>query len=316
LDALWRLHLHCLRLDLYPRHRMEKLGNHGIHSHGWWASHVREHTIYDIPIAYLNCRLYVVRYILTSWYNYRISNASDSLESLHKERDSTIEKLKLATKYNSTQQLLEKYGGAKPASKPKQADSKPQSPKNQSRRTSDRTSIAPPPTANIPRRQSAMNPENHLEASHPPQNHDVNDFSLAPPKNRTTPTVVDSAEFAPNAFDSPTQFAPAPISTEPKWYDRLVNALLGEDETRPDRRLALICTQCRLVNGLAPPGALTLEEVGKWKCSGCGSWNGVEALVSKPSSPAHSRQISAVENPKEVLEKIQSASPESPDSSS
>lgn len=175
--------------------------------------------------------------------------------------------------------------------------------------------MAPPATANIPRRQTTMNPEN--QSGPPPispQNHDIDLLSVAPP-TKSVPTVIETAEFAPNAFDSPTQFAPAPISTEPKWYDRLVNALLGEDETRPDRRLALICTQCRLVNGLAPPGALTLEEVGKWKCSGCGTWNGIEAPVSKPTSPVHSRQISAAENP-EVLEKLRSQSPESSTSSS
>jgi hypothetical protein len=251
---------------------------------------------------------------LTSWYNYRISNASDNLEALHKERDSTIEKLKMATKYNSTQQLLEKYGGAKPPSKPKETDPKAQSPQDQNRRQSDRTSIAPPATANIPRRQSTMNPENQSGPPISPQIPIINPQSLTA-SNQRIPTVVESAEFAPNAFDSPAQFAAAPISTEPKWYDRLVNALLGEDDTRPDRRLALICTQCRLVNGLAPPGSLTLEEVGKWKCSGCGNWNGIEAPVSKPTSPAHSRGTSTAENP-EVVEKKRSQSPESSASSS
>jgi endoplasmic reticulum junction formation protein lunapark len=53
--------------------------------------------------------------------------------------------------------------------------------------------------------------------------------------------------------------------------------MLGEDETAAKNRLALICDNCRLVNGQAPPGVRTLEELGRWRCSACNSWNGVDA---------------------------------------
>ena len=38
----------------------------------------------------------------------------------------------------------------------------------------------------------------------------------------------------------------------------------------------MICSECRLVNGQAPPGARTLEDVGRWRCGGCSAWNGKE----------------------------------------
>lgn len=60
-----------------------------------------------------------------------------------------------------------------------------------------------------------------------------------------------------------------------------MDVLLGEDETLPKNRLALICKHCRLVNGQAPPGIKDLEEVGKWKCGGCGGWNGEENEARK-----------------------------------
>jgi len=60
-----------------------------------------------------------------------------------------------------------------------------------------------------------------------------------------------------------------------------MDALLGEDETQAKNRIALICQQCRLVNGQAPPGTRSLEEVGKWRCSACGAWNGVESETSR-----------------------------------
>ena len=30
------------------------------------------------------------------------------------------------------------------------------------------------------------------------------------------------------------------------------------------------------MNGQAPPGARTLEDVGRWRCGGCSAWNGKE----------------------------------------
>ena len=30
------------------------------------------------------------------------------------------------------------------------------------------------------------------------------------------------------------------------------------------------------MNGQAPPGTRSLEDVGRWRCGGCGAWNGKE----------------------------------------
>ena len=60
-----------------------------------------------------------------------------------------------------------------------------------------------------------------------------------------------------------------------------MDVLLGEDETSPRARLALICRNCRLVNGQAPPGVKRLEDVGKWRCGGCGTMNGEESEAKK-----------------------------------
>ena len=60
-----------------------------------------------------------------------------------------------------------------------------------------------------------------------------------------------------------------------------MDVLLGEDETSPRARLALICRNCRLVNGQAPPGVKRLEDVGKWRCGGCGTMNGEETEAKK-----------------------------------
>ena len=108
-------------------------------------------------------------------------------------------------------------------------------------------------------------------------------------------------EFAPNAFDAPLR--PVPAASQyaldgPRWYDRILDAVLGEDETQARNRMTLICQNCKLVNGQAPPGVRTLEELGRWRCSSCQAWNGVESEEKKILS-----QISgAGSRPKPVYE--------------
>ena len=77
---------------------------------------------------------------------------------------------------------------------------------------------------------------------------------------------------------------------ESHWYDRILDVLLGEDETQAKNRLALICSNCRLVNGQAPPGVKTPEEIGKWRCASCGSWNGTENEAVKLAKQIAERQ--------------------------
>ena len=63
-------------------------------------------------------------------------------------------------------------------------------------------------------------------------------------------------------------------ASTPQWYDRLLDVVLGEDETSAKNRFALICKNCRMVNGLAPPGARSLDEMDEWGCARCGAMNG------------------------------------------
>lgn len=248
--------------------------------------------------------IYGVRTALDAYYNYRLSSSQNHLNELYKQREATIEKLKAATKYNSTQQLLDKYGGTP---KPKQRQPSPGPKKrkseggqsNQTTPQGGRTGFIPPPTANIPGRLPPPPAPIPLETgpdSRPPS------AGMFPPRPPTMQGGEPGEEFAPNAFSAPTrppmlrqpsaqsQYA----ADSPKWYDRILDVVLGEDETQSKNRIALICQNCRLVNGQAPPGVRTLEEVGKWRCSACHTMNGVESEEKKmlqqisggPVSPA------------------------------
>ncbi|EDN11046.1 DUF2296 and TFIIa superfamily domain-containing protein [Histoplasma capsulatum] len=246
--------------------------------------------------------IYVVRLGLDKYYQYRISGTHSHLDELHKQRDATIEKLKEATRYNSTQQLLEKYGGDSPKRPETQQGtasgvegpvaSKKRDPRMRASlplpAAGGRTGIPPPPTANIPRMQPGSVPTTPIRS---PPMHDqrriLRPSNLNPNTNQpgqlaqgNSPSV-DEPGFAPNAFppSQPQQLHASQL--QPHWYDRILDVLLGEDETLAKNRLALICTQCRLVNGQAAPGVRSLEEIGRWRCGSCGALNGEESETTK-----------------------------------
>ncbi|GBF65351.1 endoplasmic reticulum junction formation protein [Trichophyton mentagrophytes] len=237
--------------------------------------------------------IYTVRRIGAAFFQYRITKTQKYLGELQKQRDVTIEKLKEATKYNSTLQLLEKYGAEPPRSPSPQEGADDREGMNQhggSRESprsrpslpfqGPRTRMTPPPTANIRRPQTAGS----LPSSPMGQGHDRKQVAI--PSNPPSPSSLQLAQmqqqapshppdepgFHPSAFPPTQNIEPR----QPQWYDRILDVLLGEDETLPKNRLALICVHCRLVNGQAAPGIRTLEEVGRWRCVGCGGWNGEE----------------------------------------
>ncbi|KAJ9618821.1 hypothetical protein H2204_012897 [Knufia peltigerae] len=227
--------------------------------------------------------IYAVRKLLTAFFDWRVNRQQSYLDHLQKQRESKIADLKKATKYDSTQELLQKYGGAPPAKTPSKQPQ--QGPKRKVNRRPEqaqqRTGIAPPPTANIPGRN--VQPPSEI----PPQSgpHFASPaHGEMPPAAQTLSSPVDMSPdvpgFAPNAFANPPPPTSAYENTH-HWYDRILDVMLGEDETAAKNRLVLLCSNCRLVNGQAPAGVKTLEELGRWRCSACGSWNGVESEGAK-----------------------------------
>lgn len=233
--------------------------------------------------------MYLVRAAISSYYTYRISTATRRLEEYQLERTKTIDKLKTATKYNSTQQLLEKYGGATPAPKPRLKPSTgsgsfKHAQQHQTVRKPARTSIPPPATANIQRPgsqpstpQQAPAPRPQAEMSPLAQALQKQALQSAPSTPQQHIPSQPRAEFAPNAFTSRPSFDNSSSGGGGgggQWYDRILDVLLGEDETHPKNRVVLLCSHCRLVNGQAPPGIKRVEEVGEWRCFNCGGVNG------------------------------------------
>ncbi|KAM3084602.1 hypothetical protein ACMFMG_001296 [Clarireedia jacksonii] len=222
--------------------------------------------------------IYLIRSGITSYYNYRVESIARRLEEQQVERTKTIDKLKAATRYNSTQELLEKYGGVPPKPAPPKGTPSVKKTSKDKQSQPARVNMGPPATANIPRSNQIPSkpstPQPPMSRTPPPH--------VNAPSPAATPGEPGPPEFAANAFAAPPQYAQgSELAREGHWYDRVLDLLLGEDETLPKNRTAMICKNCRLVNGQAPPGTKSLAELGKWRCYGCRAWNGEEDEGSK-----------------------------------
>ena len=231
--------------------------------------------------------IYIVRSAITVAFDWRLSQQQAYIEALQKQRDVKIADLKKATRYDSTQELLQKYGGAGKSTPSKSQQQTQQGMKRKITpiREPQRTGLPPPPTANIPRRITGSAPSTperpNVDITPPVSARTQSPLSATVFMESAANVAPDEPGFAPNAFSNPPQQA-RPVYEQPsKWYDRIMDVLLGEDETLAKNRVVLICSNCRLVNGQAPPGVKDLEEVGKWKCGGCGAWNGVQSEAAK-----------------------------------
>lgn len=218
--------------------------------------------------------IYLVRTISTTVFELRIEAIDSKLKDQQALRAKTIQKLKDATRYDTTAELLEKYGGGEPKPKSKkktkedgQDEGNKKSPRLQGQHNTPqphRTNMPIPATANIQR------PSNPNTPGTGPYNTPQQQHRLPSPQ-----IIEPTAEFSPNAFESNRPRPSAEQYDAPThWYDRIMDQLLGEDETAPKNRMVLICKRCRLVNGQAPPGTNSLAELGMWRCMGCGAENG------------------------------------------
>ncbi|KAI9649248.1 hypothetical protein NHQ30_001816 [Ciborinia camelliae] len=233
--------------------------------------------------------IYLVRSAITKYYEYKVESITHRLEEYQAERTKTIDKLKAATKYNTTQELLEKYGDASPKpATPKRNLSVKKTPKNNDAQH-PRTSMGPPATANIPRpNQIPSQPSTPQPPIPQPLGNRTPPPFISPSPSPIAPRIEPGpSEFAPNAFSDSSHYAQGQYAQSGEfvsaghWYDRVLDLLLGEDETHPKNRMALICQNCRLVNGQAPPGTKTLADLGKWRCFGCRTLNGQEDEAAK-----------------------------------
>lgn len=236
-----------------------------------------------------------MRKLLDLYYNSRIGNTESKLDDLQKKQRDTVEKLKAATKFSTTQSIIEKYGGgyiSTDADERKQLQGGPQTPPGHPNGSQPRPRPQAPTTPQQIQQQliqqQLMAQQRSAEKQQLSQpNANPNPVQKSAPSTPTLPVLN-----LPKTTTRPSsqQHIQPEEATAPRWYDRLLDVLVGEDETSAKNRYALICGSCRMVNGLAPPGTMTLEEMEGWGCARCGAMNG--RVMSRQSSMVSSRPSS------------------------
>ncbi|KAF8427820.1 hypothetical protein EV426DRAFT_369811 [Tirmania nivea] len=303
--------------------------------------------------------IYLGRRLLVWFFDRRITLAETTLADLTHERGETIEKLKTATKFYSTQSLLEKYGGGSEMTEDdrrsvmsrKGSMAGPTGFEGMNGQQSLRMRNIPaaaqgsvrgkPPQMLItpsgqPQQQQQQGQA--LQQGRSPSPVGIDPLSISPSQRQIQdqlrsqqslrPTtlpgqIVPGGAGSPQPSPTRTTFSIPPPPTAPayppapgagdylapqtddgshSWYDRLLDVLIGEDETAAKARYALICSSCRMVNGLAPPGTKSLAEIGRWGCARCGTMNGKD-LPKKKKGPATVRKEGDVREVKELIER-------------
>ncbi|KAK9387108.1 hypothetical protein V1515DRAFT_556595 [Lipomyces mesembrius] len=172
-------------------------------------------------------------------YNRRIKRQAATLQELRNDQKAKIEELKSSMKYYTTKSLLERFeskNGTSGPGKDNTADKNEKGGRMLQRELESRGGAAGV-LQNDMLRQEQMPSEQLLQRY-------------------------------------PMQSIPQPPES-PRWYDRILDLMVGEDETNPRNRYALICFRCGTHNGLAAPGQ-TPDNV-RYSCPVCGEWNPEQA---------------------------------------
>lgn len=299
-------------------------------------------------------RIYLGRQLFVWFYDRRITRSETALADLTSRRGDTIEKLKTATKFYSTQTLLEKYGGGSEMTEDDRRSAMSRKGSlagfdgQQSLRMRNVNNLSQgsvrgkPPQMYLSssghQQPQAPQPQNPGQGAAPQQSTSSGEpLSLSPSQLQVQEQLRQQQNLRPLSLpghpissiistqSSPTRttfnipapptapaYAPPPgvidsleaeTDNARSWYDRLLDILIGEDETSTKARYALICSNCRMVNGLAPPGTKSLSEVGRWGCGRCGTMNGKDIEVKRKKGPATVRKEGDVKEVKELIER-------------
>ncbi|KAI9476232.1 MAG: hypothetical protein EXX96DRAFT_576310, partial [Benjaminiella poitrasii] len=154
--------------------------------------------------------IYHVRKLLVWWYEQRQKKEEVKLAKLRKEQKDKLEDLKKKTGFYKTKSLLEKYDEDL-------AKKKREFEMQQQQQQQQRKPVSMPMRPNKPMPQQQQQPFNR-------------------------PMMM------PQQQQQQQPILPPQIRNEPKWYDKLVDALVGD--AGPETKYALICTHCFSHNGL------------------------------------------------------------------
>ncbi|KAK9369780.1 hypothetical protein V1509DRAFT_652129 [Lipomyces kononenkoae] len=181
--------------------------------------------------------IWLVRRGIFEVFSRRIKRQEATLQILRDDQKSKVEELKSSMKYYTTKSLLDRFESKNGSTGPGK----------------DKTVAKNDDRGRVKQAESGSS---------------IGAVGSAPPDSMLSQQRLLSAPQPLQFYNA--QSIPQPPQP-PKWYDRILDLLVGEDETDPRNRYALICFRCGMHNGLAPPGQ-TADSV-KYICPVCGQWN-------------------------------------------
>ncbi|TCD69552.1 hypothetical protein EIP91_007176 [Steccherinum ochraceum] len=208
-----------------------------------WLPHVHwprnpnlERSVKGIPVFVGPIIILFIRRIVQIWFTRKGNAEEKSLISLRKKQREKVEQIKKQTNYYTTRNLLERY---------------------------DESSVVESPLRKRPVQGSPM------QVPMTPQRPQG---QQAPIGTLQTPQTI-SSNLQQQLSPSPQRPVPPPRK---QWFDKLADAILGDDDTPAASRYALICEKCFAHNGLVKE---SVWEETQYVCMKCGHFN--------PSFKAH-----------------------------
>ncbi|KAG8945018.1 hypothetical protein FRC04_001274 [Tulasnella sp. 424] len=226
-----------------------------------WAYHSRDDRaiqsiIKGVPAVVGPIFILFIRRLVQLWYARKGDQEEKQLKALMAEQRTKIEEIKKKTNYYSTKNLLDRYDDS-PSRKQSVPGNGPSTP------------IAP---GGLRQRQSAT--MNGAPAATTP---------VAPPALHGQ-ARVPATPNRPSPLQNTQLLQPTPQQLPPprkQWFDKVADALLGEDTDPSNSKFALICENCFNHNGLVKE---TEFDDMKYVCPKCGHFN---------RSPKQKRELEA-----------------------
>nr|ODN75723.1 hypothetical protein L203_06495 [Cryptococcus depauperatus CBS 7841] len=212
--------------------------------------------------------IYAFNRLVHLFYTRQRSHEENILRDLLTKQRKQLEEIKKMTNYDSTRKLIERYDDlSSPTSSPVSLDP-PASP-----HTPQKLSQSSTPSHKLPIKGPGGTPNapGHLiEASRIP---------VVKPGNPISP---EQAAVMQSQLETVQPVLPTP---EKKWYDRIVDSILGDDPSQANQsNFALVCEKCFRHNGLV--GSKYEWERMQWICPRCNHLNPspISRLISSDSS--------------------------------
>ncbi|KIO26063.1 hypothetical protein M407DRAFT_204019 [Tulasnella calospora MUT 4182] len=215
-----------------------------------WAYHSRDDRtiqsiIKGVPAVVGPIFILFIRRLVQLWYARKGDQEEKQLKALMAEQRTKIEEIKKKTNYYSTKNLLDRYDDSPSRKQPIPVNG-------------PSTPVVP---GGLRQRQSAA--MNGTPASAPPTAPLAiqGQGRLATTPNRPSP-LQNSQLLQP----TPQQLPPP----RKQWFDKVADALLGEDNESSNSKFALICENCFNHNGLVKEAEF--DDM-KYVCPKCGHFN-------------------------------------------